>query len=256
MKDPAFLFYSSDFLNGVSDLTMEERGQYITLLCLQHQKGELTEKTIRLCIGSVSVDVLQKFTKNEIGNYFNERLKVEIEKRELFAESRRKNGARGGRPTLKKEKDKSIHKPLADPLGYPTNNLMEDVNENEDVIEIKDEKIKIGAICEFFGFSELLHAQNYFETSHFVECLTNRKLITHFYNQFKYYKLVKTESGFKHNFKNFIGSAEKFYEDGAWNAENWEMKVSKKPEKTKFEDVGKNQDEKYKKMVTQFENRR
>jgi hypothetical protein len=63
-KDPAFLFYSSDFLNGVADLTMEERGQFITLLCLQHQKGTLTDKTIRLSLGSVSVDVLSKFSKN------------------------------------------------------------------------------------------------------------------------------------------------------------------------------------------------
>jgi len=49
-KDPAFLFYSSDFLSGITDLTMEERGQYITLLCLQHQKGSLSEKTIRLSV--------------------------------------------------------------------------------------------------------------------------------------------------------------------------------------------------------------
>ena len=71
MKDPAFLFYSSDFLNGVVDLTMEERGQYITLLCLNHQKGELTEKTIRLSVGSVSVDVLAKFKQDENGLLYN-----------------------------------------------------------------------------------------------------------------------------------------------------------------------------------------
>jgi hypothetical protein len=98
MKDPAFLFYSSDFLSGVSDLTMEERGQYITLLCIQHQKGVLTEKTIRLLVGSCSVDVLNKFTKDSDGNYYNERLKIESEKRNKFTESRRNNGLKGGRP--------------------------------------------------------------------------------------------------------------------------------------------------------------
>jgi hypothetical protein len=119
-KDPAFLFYSSDFLNGVSDLTMEERGQFITLLCLQHQKGTLTDKTIRLCLGSVSVDVLSKFTKDKQGNYFNERLNEEIEKRIQFTESRRNNGSKGGRP-----------KNNTKPLGLAKHNLMEDVNENE-----------------------------------------------------------------------------------------------------------------------------
>ena len=119
-KDPAFLFYSSDFLNGVADLTMEERGQFITLLCLQHQKGTLTDKTIRLCLGSVSVDVLSKFLKDKDGNFFNERLNEEIEKRIQFTESRRNNGSKGGRP-----------KNNTKPLGLAKHNLMEDVNENE-----------------------------------------------------------------------------------------------------------------------------
>ena len=128
-KDPAFLFYSSDFLNGVSDLTMEERGQYITLLCLQHQKGSLSEKTIRLTVGSVSVDVMRKFVKDKEGNYFQSRLKEEIEKRANFTESRRNNGFKGGRP-------KASDKPSGYPIGYPTPNLME--NENENVNEDKN----------------------------------------------------------------------------------------------------------------------
>lgn len=125
MKDPAFLFYSSDFLNGVTDLTMEERGQFITMLCLQHQKGVLTEKTIRLSLGSVSVDVLSKFEKDSDGNLYNERLRNEIEKRMIFTESRRQNGSKGGRP-------KKIEKPNGLPYGLPKGNLMEDEIENED----------------------------------------------------------------------------------------------------------------------------
>ena len=135
-KDPAFLFYSSDFLNGVSDLTMEERGQYITLLCLQHQKGSLSEKTIRLSVGSVSVDVMAKFQKDEAGNFFNERLILEMEKRANFTQSRRNNGVKGGRPSLK---DKTTRLSV----GKPKQNLMEDVNENEN--EDKKEKRKRGA---------------------------------------------------------------------------------------------------------------
>jgi len=133
-SDPAFLFYSSDFLNGVSDLTMEERGQYITLLCIQHQKGELSDKTIRLCLGSVSVDVLSKFKKNEAGNFFNERLMLEIEKRKSFTESRRNNGTKGGRP--KKLTDEIKTDRLF--VGLPKVNLMENENEDVNEIEIKD----------------------------------------------------------------------------------------------------------------------
>ncbi len=133
-KDPAFLFYSSDFLTGVIDMTMEERGQYITLMCLQHQKGRLSERTIRFCVGSVSDTVMSKFRRDENGLYFNDRLESEIEQRAAFTKSRRENGRKGGRPKGEK------------PLGFaddnqnetyikPTQNLMEDENENEDEIE-------------------------------------------------------------------------------------------------------------------------
>jgi hypothetical protein len=140
-KDPAFLFYSSDFLNGVADLTMEERGQFITLLCLQHQKGTLTDKTIRLSLGSVSVDVLSKFSKDKDGNYFNERLSEEIEKRIQFTESRRNNGSKGGRP-----------KNNTKPLGLAKHNLMEDVNENENEdININKSKCTFDQVYEYMA---------------------------------------------------------------------------------------------------------
>jgi hypothetical protein len=140
-KDPAFLFYSSDFLNGVADLTMEERGQFITLLCLQHQKGTLTDKTIRLSLGSVSVDVLSKFSKDKDGNFFNERLNEEIEKRIQFTESRRNNGSKGGRP-----------KNNTKPLGLAKHNLMEDVNENENEdININKSKCTFDQVYEYMA---------------------------------------------------------------------------------------------------------
>lgn len=124
-KDPAILFYTGDFLNGCTDLTLEERGQYITLLCLQHQKGHLSEKTIRLCVGSVSVDVLKKFQQDQEGNFFNARMDEEIEKRNQFIETRRVNGQKGGRPT----KANGLANGLAN--AKATENLIEDEDDNE-----------------------------------------------------------------------------------------------------------------------------
>lgn len=136
-KDPAVLFYCGDFLNGCADLTMEERGQYITLLCLQHQKGHLSEKTICLSVGSVSVDVLAKFEKDEAGLFFHQRMESEMEKRANFINSRKINGLSGGRP--KKEK------PYAKPYAKANNNLLINENENrdEDINKDRDEKITL-----------------------------------------------------------------------------------------------------------------
>ena len=130
MKDPAYLFYSSDFLTGCASLTMEERGQYITLLCLEHQLGRLSEKTIRLSVGSVSVDVLAKFKQDENGLLYNERLEIEIEKRSNFIDTRRTNGLKGGRPKAENKKPNGLAN------GKPNAKANEKLIENENVIEI------------------------------------------------------------------------------------------------------------------------
>jgi len=77
-------FYPQDWLVGVSDLDMTERGQYMTLLCIQHQKGRLTRKAIELSLGvkikEISPDVLTKFLVDAGGNFYNERMEEEINK--------------------------------------------------------------------------------------------------------------------------------------------------------------------------------
>lgn len=80
------MFYSQDFLIGCADLTMEERGQYITLLCLQHQKGHISEKSLKLSVPNISADVLKKFMRDSDGNYYNERLALETQKRNRFVQ--------------------------------------------------------------------------------------------------------------------------------------------------------------------------
>lgn len=148
MKDPAFLFYPSDFLTGCTNLTMEERGQYISLLCIQHQTGHLSDKTIRLSVGNVSVDVLSKFQQDENGLYFNARLEIEIEKRSQFVDSRRVNGLKGGRPS----------KPLGLPSDKANGKAKKKLPINRDEIEIKD-------VIEYFlsnGYTEN-SAKKFFE---------------------------------------------------------------------------------------------
>lgn len=91
MKDPAFLFYSSDFLSGVMLMSDEQIGQYIKLLCLQHQKGHLKEKDMLNICKTYDEDIFSKFKKDEEGNYYNERLDEEVQRRKKYSESRRNN---------------------------------------------------------------------------------------------------------------------------------------------------------------------
>ena len=125
MKDPAVLFYTSDFIAGTITMTDAQRGQYILLLCLQHQKGFLTEKDmIKICT-SYDEDIWSKFIKD--GDvYYNKRMKIEADKRRAYSESRSQN-KKG------KTKDKKIIS-----KSYDNHMGNENINENID----KDKRFK------------------------------------------------------------------------------------------------------------------
>ena len=137
-KDPAFLFYPQDFIVGCQMLSMAERGQYITLLSMMHQTGRMDEETIRLLVGSVSVNLLAKFEQDDEGKYYNHRLEYEIERRRNFVESRRANGSKGGRKQVvtKKGKVKKNTPNHVDTDSFAKTNLPVIVNVNENVINL------------------------------------------------------------------------------------------------------------------------
>lgn len=60
-KDPAFLFYPKDWLQGTSQMMPDEKGVYIDLLSHQHQEGDLPAETKRLArmVGLGEADFLQ-----------------------------------------------------------------------------------------------------------------------------------------------------------------------------------------------------
>jgi hypothetical protein len=143
-KDPAFLFYSQDFIVGVQTMTYEDRGKYITILSQMHQQGRMDEETIRFIVGSISDKLRLKFKQDEKGLWFNERLELETEKRNNFTDSRRNNGKNGGRP----KKEEASAKPKPNHKQNHMVNHMENENVNEDVNEIKigDARGKIEAM--------------------------------------------------------------------------------------------------------------
>lgn len=127
MKDPAFLFYSSDFLSGTMLMTDEEIGQYIKLLCLQHQKGHLKEKDMLNICKTYNEYIFSKFKKDEEGNYYNERLEYEVNKRKAYSESRRNN--RKKKETYEKDM-KNICNSYEQHMGNANANENRNINKN------------------------------------------------------------------------------------------------------------------------------
>jgi len=90
-KDPAVLFYTSDFITGTLTMTDSQRGKYIILLCLQHQQGYLTQEDMMNICKTYDEKIFSKFTKDNLGYWYNERMKFESDKRKKYSESRSKN---------------------------------------------------------------------------------------------------------------------------------------------------------------------
>ena len=144
MKDPAMLFYPRDFLVGVAFMSMEERGQYITLLCYQQQCGHLSLDKMQKAVGEVSPAVLEKFVIDDNGLYYNRRADEEISRRAAYVKQRLSNlnGSRMETPYEPpvREDHKGAHK--GEPYGEPvcanaiSNNI---IKENK-----KPEKHKYG----------------------------------------------------------------------------------------------------------------
>lgn len=89
-KDPAFLFYSKDFISGTQEMTCEEVGTFLRLLLYQHQHKLIPNDPERLMriTGIFSLEkfntiwqvVNQKF--NQTGSHlFNQRLADEMDSR-------------------------------------------------------------------------------------------------------------------------------------------------------------------------------
>lgn len=126
-KDPAFLFYPGDFLTGTQFFTNEQAGKYIRLLMAQHQHGHLSKKQMEfICGGVVDSEILGKFLKDEGCFFYNERLEIEIVKRQKHSKKQKENA------------DMRWHK-NGNAVAMPLEN--ENRNENRNIIKNKKEII-------------------------------------------------------------------------------------------------------------------
>lgn len=166
-KDPAFLFYSSDFLVGTMTMTNEQVGKYIRLLCLQHQKGGyLSEKDMLSVCNAIEEAIFVKFDKTIDGLFFNDRLNIETNKRKQYSQSRRNN-----RLSEKSEDMSNISKSydlhMENEISIMSLSLINNKDKRKKKIEV--EKIKMGEFdnvyltAEEFAKVKDLSLQEYIE---------------------------------------------------------------------------------------------
>lgn len=124
-KDPAFLFYPGDYLRDTQCLNEKCQVAYDRIMCEHMRNTGVSKKQVNFFIKRLSEDEKEDIMSILIedgDNFYIEWVKISIEKRRAYSESRKNN--RAGK-TKKHMKDICV---TYDPH-------MEDANENEDVKE-------------------------------------------------------------------------------------------------------------------------
>lgn len=130
MKDPAFLFYTSDFLTGTLLMSNEQIGIYIKLLCIQHQHNGIIKKKDFTAMVKDDDAIALKFIQTEEG-FYNERLRLEMEKRKEKSQKLSLNAYKRWR----KQgicKSNAIASDLHMPIEDEDEDVNEDININKD----------------------------------------------------------------------------------------------------------------------------
>ncbi|MFA6636190.1 MAG: hypothetical protein WCV56_03660 [Candidatus Omnitrophota bacterium] len=122
-KDPAFLFYTSDFLTGTVLMNDDQVGKYTRLLCVQHQHGGLIDKISFNAIVKDDVLLRNKFVETDDG-FYNSRLMTEMVKRQKKSKNLSKNALKRWNKAGKRRKSKS--NAIACELHMPIENENED----------------------------------------------------------------------------------------------------------------------------------
>lgn len=145
-KDPAVLFYTSDFLTGTMFMSDLQVGKYIRLLCVQHQHGGIIPRSVfDQAVGNDDL-IKSKFVECEAG-FYNERMADEMERRQQKSSKMATNAKQ--RVSKSTAIDEQLHsKSIA--IAQP----IENENENENAIEYNNERIDIfsdAALFEVFN---------------------------------------------------------------------------------------------------------
>ena len=127
-KDPAMLFYPSDFLTGTMFMSNEQVGIYMRLLCSQHQHGGSIDKdNFNALVKSDDKLIRSKFIEDKNG-FYNERLLEEMMKRERktsnLSEAMKSSWAK------RKSEKQATSKPVAS----------ENINRNKNRVKNKGQK--------------------------------------------------------------------------------------------------------------------
>ena len=240
---PAFLRHEK-----LQDLEHENPGQYIMIVfmglwMLSDSKGRFEYKP-----RSMKLDILPFLD-------YDMQKSLEVLEKNGFIRSYEVNGCRYGIVPTFRDHQRITGKELTEGEKFPAepdlNALLQDgetfvkhpVVQERKGREREEEQEQEGSIAEkaapvavnfelrdkvmkYFGFNEVANFDKLRQITAFLRSLQDAGRSAYFEQQFEAYAAFKERSdSFRHSFKNFLGTADQLFQNGAWNAENWIEKL-------------------------------
>lgn len=204
-KDPAFLFYTQDFLTGTMFMNNEQVGIYIRLLCAQHQHGGMINKiSFNSMVGQNDI-VRAKFVEVEEG-FYNERMMSEIGKRSKKSSNLSANAKqRWEKAKLLNSNSNAIASNQHMPTEDENENTVLQLNKEEPEIQQPDPHLifNLGKVKQNFDNDYKLHEmaqrENFFSSEEMDQA------VTEFWNtkQLDPETIIKPYSDFQKHFLNW-----------------------------------------------------
>lgn len=151
-KSPAFQFYPQDFLVGTADMTAEEVGGYMRLLCYEWEKGSIPANDKKIaqlcgCHDSATISAIKKkFIPGEGETLINARLEIIRAEQEAFKKRKALAGGKGAQSRWQKD-GSAIGLPSSLPMAEAFKNYDRNIallnKEGEDEVIITNGVAKI-----------------------------------------------------------------------------------------------------------------
>lgn len=144
-KDPALLFYTSDFIADAMFLSLEQVGKLALLMAHRHWQGRRFTRgeVLKIC-GDTEEDpeIFSRYEIDANGFYYNATVEKAIEKRTKYSKSRSDN-KKGKTKTHKKNISKSYENHIE--------------NENENGIEDENESLYNNKADKYIDIEEIVY---------------------------------------------------------------------------------------------------
>lgn len=97
---------------------------------------------------------------------------------------------------------------------------------NKEKTIVRDVVFESEVMSFFFGEKQHAYHNQLMLLCQCMTCLAGKNQLEHFKKQARNYMSFKSMTGFKHGFDKFLGNQGELFQDGKWNAENWEIKLT------------------------------